>query len=74
MVAEWRELVGYTIAALCAVANGASIPNYLRRLFVMAHSDEGAMTQVPSVRPFYESDLADQFRSDPVELLHFLCG
>jgi hypothetical protein len=32
------------------------------------------MTQVPGIRPFDECDQADQFRRDPVALIHFLCG
>jgi hypothetical protein len=42
----------------------------VRRLFIIAHGDEGAMPQVPGISPFEESDLADQFRCDPVAFLH----
>ena len=41
----------------------SSFANHLRRLFIIAHGDEGAMRQVPGVRPFDELDLADQFHS-----------
>ncbi len=53
---------------------GSSFANHLRSLLVVAHGEEGAMTQVPGIRPFEESDLADQFRFDPAALRHFLCG
>jgi hypothetical protein len=36
--------------------------------------DEGAMPQVPGIRPFDECDLIDQFRFDPAALIHFLRG
>ena len=52
----------------------SSFADYLRRPFIIAHSDEGAMPQVPGVRAFDESDLADQLRLDPAALVHFLCG
>jgi hypothetical protein len=52
----------------------SSLANHLRSLLVLAHSDEGAMTQVPGVRPFYESDLAYQLWVDPAALFHFLSG
>ena len=32
------------------------------------------MPQVPGIRPFEESDLADQFRCDLAALLHLLRG
>ena len=57
------------------VTQGASsFANHLRRLFIIAHGDEGAMPQVPGIRPFDECDLADQLRFDPAALVHFLCG
>jgi hypothetical protein len=52
----------------------SSLANHLRSLPVIAHGDEGAMTQVPGVRPFYKSDLAYQLWVDPAALLHFLSG
>ena len=42
--------------------------------FVISHADESAMPQVPGIRPFNKSDLADQLRLDPAALVHFLCG
>jgi hypothetical protein len=52
----------------------SSFTNHLRRLFIVTHSDEGAMPQVPGIRPFDESDLAYQLRFDPSALIHFFCG
>lgn len=40
----------------------------------VAHADEGAMLQVPSIGPFDEGDLADQLRFDPATFFHFFCG
>lgn len=40
----------------------------------VAHADEGAMLQVPSIGPFDEGDLADQLRFDPGAFFHFFCG
>jgi hypothetical protein len=48
--------------------------NHFRRLLVIAHGNEGGMTQMPGICPLYESDLAYQLRFDPAALLHFLCG
>jgi hypothetical protein len=44
----------------------------LGRHLVITHGDEGAMTQVPGVRPFDEGDLADELRFDSPALIHFL--
>jgi hypothetical protein len=52
----------------------SSFANYLRRLLIVARGDEGAMPQVPGIRPFDECDLADQVRFDPAALTHFLCS
>jgi len=40
----------------------------------VAHANEGAMLQVPSIGPFDEGDLADQLRFDPATFFHFFCG
>jgi hypothetical protein len=55
-------------------ALSSSFANHLSGLFIIAHSDEAAMPQVPGIRPFEKCDLADQLRCDPATLLHFLCG
>jgi hypothetical protein len=52
----------------------SSFANHLRRLFILAHGDKSAMPQVPAIRPFDESDLADEFGFDPAALIHFLRG
>jgi hypothetical protein len=52
----------------------SSFPNHLRRFLVIAHGNEGAMPQVPSIRPFDESDLANELWFDPPALIHLLCG
>jgi hypothetical protein len=46
----------------------------LSRPFIIPQADEGAIIQVPGVRPFDESDLAEQLWFDPTAFLHFLCG
>ena len=48
----------------------SSFANHLRRLFIIAHGDEGAMPQMPSIGPFNKRDLADQFRCDPAAFFH----
>ena len=48
----------------------SSFANYLRRLFIIAHGDEGAMPQVPGIGLFDKRDLADQFRCNPPAFLH----
>jgi hypothetical protein len=40
----------------------SSLANHLRSLLVIAHSDEGAMPQMPGIRPFDECDTAAQLR------------
>jgi hypothetical protein len=48
--------------------------NHFRRLFAIAHGDEGAMPQMSSIRPFNECNLTDEFRFNPAAVFHFLCG
>jgi hypothetical protein len=43
------------------LAQLGSFANDLRSLFIIAHGDEGAMTQVPGISPFDECDLANSF-------------
>jgi hypothetical protein len=52
----------------------SSFANHLCSLLVIAHGNEGAMTQVPGIGPFDEGDLADQIRFYLPTLVHFLCG
>ena len=49
---------------------GSRFANHLRRPFIIAHGDEGAMPQVPGIRPFDECDLADQLRFDRAACLN----
>src|SRR5688572_8176040 len=44
------------------------------RRFVVAHSQEFAVTKVSGFRPFNEADLADQLRFYPAAFLHSLGG
>jgi hypothetical protein len=55
-------------------AGRLSFANHPRRLLVIAHGDKSAMTQVPSICPFEECDLADGLRFNPAALVHFLFG
>jgi hypothetical protein len=52
----------------------SSFANHLRWLLIIAHGEEGAMSQMPGVRPFDKCHLADQLRLGPPTLLHFLRG
>ena len=49
-------------------AGGSRFANHFLRLFIIAHGDEGAMPQVPGIRPFEKRHLADQVRFDPAKL------
>jgi hypothetical protein len=52
--------IGFDAASQPPVWRDSSLTNNLRRLFVISHADEGAMPQVPGIRPLDESDLADE--------------
>ena len=67
---HWRKNAAFSVSSLAS----SSFTNHLRSLPVIAYSDEGAMAQVPAIRPLDESVLADELRSDPAALLHLLCG
>jgi hypothetical protein len=52
----------------------STLANYFRSLLVIAHGDEGAMSQMPGICPFDKCDLTDEFRFNPAAFFHFLCG
>jgi hypothetical protein len=49
----------------------STFANHLSRPFIIAHRDEGAMSQVPGICPFDKRDLADQLRCNPAALAIF---
>ena len=66
----------FKLAKLCRngrfkITTGFKFTNHRRRFLVVAQADEGAMTQVPGVRPFDECDSANQLRFARAVETHF---